>query len=153
MKLVGDSSQGLGKTHVSKIKDISNRLMNSHYKFSASRKILISKKDTIEKHFLTIMFFWDKVVAYSIYILLQHVFEGLWYNPQLKATESIKKVKNRDKSKPIFLAVSHGFRPSKSCHTALYDVQTWGLCSWFMCDLLLVEGKFNNYRNKKQVQD
>lgn len=34
--------------------------------------------------------------------------------------------------KPIFLSVSHGFRLGKSCHTALNDIRTWELCSWFI---------------------
>ena len=33
---------------------------------------------------------------------------------------------------PKFLNTSHGFRPNRSCHTALREIRNWAGCSWFI---------------------
>ena len=119
-----DARQKLGEIHLNTFKNMSDRLFKSHYKFAASRKVLIPKKSTKEKRFLTITSSWDKIVTYSIYMVLRHVYENFCNNMPIKKCKNNKKAKKQEVAKPFFLSASHGFRPGKSCHTALNNVQT-----------------------------
>jgi hypothetical protein len=113
----GGEQQSLGGVNHETFKIIAEKLKLSQYKIGASRKILISKKDTDEKRPLTSMSPWDKVVAYSVYMILSYVYEG---NTIVSDRDDRLKIN----LKPIFLSSSHGFRTNRSCHTALNELQT-----------------------------
>jgi len=83
---------------------------------------------------------WDKIVAYSTYITLLYIYEG---------NNVIPKFINKSKInlEPIFLNSNHGFRPKKSCHTALNDLNNWGFCSWFI--KVDIKTFFNRIRKKR----
>lgn len=74
--------------------DISKRLKSESFKFSPQRRVIIPKASGGVRP-LTIASPRDKIVQEAMRIVLQTIFE------------------------PTFLDVSHGFRPNKSCHSAL----------------------------------
>lgn len=71
------------------------------YRFSASRRTYIPKPGSNEKRPLTIGSPRDKVVQKAIQLVLEPIYE------------------------PSFLINSHGFRPSKGCHSALKQIKDW----------------------------
>lgn len=137
----GGEQQSLDGANHETFKIIAEKLKLSQYKIGASRKILIPKKDTDEKKPLTIMSPWDKVVAYSIYMTLLYLYEG-------NNIVSDRNDRPKIDLKPIFLSSSHGLRTNRSCHTALNELQTWGLCSWFV---KLDIKKFFDKTNEKRL--
>ena len=59
---------------------------------------------------------------------------------------------------PLFSNCSHGFRPNRSCHTALRDVRKWSGITWFI--EYDIKGYFDNINHeilmkvlKKQIDD
>jgi len=99
-----------------KINFISDRLKNEKFKFGIGRRIRISKKRG-SKCLLTMLSAWDKVVCTAIKFVLEYVYEGLDY---------FKPNNQRRKKSPgaaIFRTFSHGFRPNRSCHSALRFVK------------------------------
>jgi RNA-directed DNA polymerase len=118
--------------HLNTFKNISDRLFRSCYKFGVSKKVLVSKRNAAEKRSFTMMSPWDKVVVHSIYMVLRHVYENFDNNMLLKNYKNNKKAKKQEGAKSSFLNVSHAFRLGKSCHTVLNDIQSWGLCNWFI---------------------
>ena len=74
--------------------NISKSLLDESFQFRSDRRIIVPKSVN-ESRSLTISFFRDKIVQEAIRIILNAVFE------------------------PTFLETSHGFRPRKSCHSAL----------------------------------
>jgi len=97
-----------------KFDNISSTLKLSKYKF-----------DKKKYHPFMIMFSWNSIITYSIYMTLMYIYEGC---------SIIPKFNNKSKIyiKPIFLSSNHGFRPKKSSHTALSDIQSWKFCNWFV---------------------
>lgn len=47
---------------------------------------------------------------------------------------------------PKFLNSSHGFRPNRSCHTALREIRSWYGCTWFIEGD--IKGFFDNINHK-----
>nr|AVR57658.1 hypothetical protein [Halamphora calidilacuna] len=85
-----------------------NSLRDESFQFSPSRRINIPKK-TGGSHPLTIAPPRDKIVMEVIRLILEAIFE------------------------PTFSEHSHGFRSSKSCHTALKSVrETFGVATWYI---------------------
>lgn len=78
--------------------DISEQLKNETFTFKPCRRLYIGKANGGLRP-LTIASPIDKLVQQVIKMILENVFE------------------------PIFLDNSHGFRPNRSCHTALKDVR------------------------------
>jgi len=76
-------------------------IKNSQYKFKAARQIKVAKTNSLSKRVLTITNSRDKIIQKAVSILLELIYE-----------------KNN-----VFLEVSHGFRPGKSCHTALKQIK------------------------------
>lgn len=77
--------------------EISYSLKDESFKFKPGRRIMIPKPSGGERP-LTIGSPRDKIVQEAIRIILEAIYE------------------------PLFLDSSHGFRPNRSCHTALKDV-------------------------------
>ena len=75
-------------------------LKDHSFKFKPVKKMAIPKK-TKGVRFIGIPSVYDKVVLKAMSLVLNEVFE------------------------PKFNKNSHGFRPNKSCHTALKNIQQW----------------------------
>ena len=83
-----------------KIAEIIERLKNDTYQPKPVRRTYIEKKNNpAKKRPLGIPTFTDKLVQEALRMILQAVYE------------------------PVFLDCSHGFRPNRSCHTALRDLK------------------------------
>lgn len=90
------------------INDIIEQLRNGSFKFSPGRRVLIPKPQGGTRP-LTVAPPRDKIVQEVMRMILEAIFE------------------------PGFSAHSHGFRPGKSCHSALRDVRTrFQVASWFI---------------------
>jgi RNA-directed DNA polymerase len=76
-------------------------IKNSQYKFKPARQIKIDRANSTSKRVLTITNSRDKIIQKAVSILLELIYE----------------------KSGIFLEVSHGFRPGKSCHTALKQIK------------------------------
>ncbi|MCL2083553.1 MAG: reverse transcriptase domain-containing protein [Oscillospiraceae bacterium] len=92
-----DTADGFSET---KIANIIQSLKNEIYQPTPVRRTHITKKnDPSKKRPLGIPTFTDKLVQEVLRMVLEAVYE------------------------PIFLNVSHGFRPKRSCHTALKEIK------------------------------
>merc|ERR1712060_881123 len=73
------------------------------------RRLMIPKPNKPGFRSLTISNSRDKIVRQAMKMVLERIYE------------------------PIFLDTSHGFRPSKSCHSALESIRmNWTGISWFL---------------------
>ena len=102
-----DTADGFSEA---KIANIIQSLSNETYQPTPVRRTYISKKnDPNKKRPLGIPTFTDKLVQEVLRMVLEAVYE------------------------PIFLNVSHGFRPKKSCHTALKNIKNeFNGTRWFV---------------------
>jgi retron-type reverse transcriptase len=80
------------------LENISALLKNESFKFQPGRRIMIPKPNGGERP-LTIGSPRDKIVQEAMRMILEAIYE------------------------PLFKDCSHGFRPNRSCHTALKDVR------------------------------
>ncbi|MCL2360152.1 MAG: reverse transcriptase domain-containing protein [Candidatus Bathyarchaeota archaeon] len=104
-----DTADGFSEEKINQIITILN---NEHYKPCPTKRIYIEKTNG-KKRPLSIPTFTDKLIQEALRMILEAVYE------------------------PIFLSCSHGFRPNKSCHTALTDIRhELGGARWF------IEGDF-----------
>jgi len=102
-----DTADGFSEAKIAKI---INSLKNETYQPSAVRRTYIAKtSNPNKKRPLGIPTFTDKLVQEVLRMVLESVYE------------------------PIFLNCSHGFRPNKSCHTALKDLKhDFAGSKWFI---------------------
>lgn len=91
----GDTADGFGQA---KIEKIIKMLSNGTYKPSPVRRTYIQKKNGKMRP-LGIPTFTDKLIQEVLRMILEAVYE------------------------PVFLDCSHGFRPNRSCHTALKSIK------------------------------
>jgi len=93
-------------------KDTALRLKNGTYEFSSSRRINIPKKSSSKLRPLTMGNPRDKIIQMAIQLVLEEIYE------------------NKEKT---FSDASHGFRPNRSCHTALQQIKNkWTAIPWFI---------------------
>lgn len=99
-----------------RIDDLIVSIRNESYQPKPSRRTYIRKKDGKRKRPLGIPAFIDKLVQEVIRMILEAIYEGSFEN------------------------CSHGFRPDRSCHTALDQIQTrFTGAKWF------IEGDIKNF--------
>lgn len=87
----------------------SERLLHGSYQFKPAKRIMIPKANKVDLRPLTISSSRDKIVQQAMKMVLEEIFE------------------------PTFLDTSHGYRPSRGCHSALEQVRLkWTGISWFL---------------------
>ena len=119
----GDTADGFG---AEKIQRIIDSLANESYYPKPTRRIHILKQNG-SKRPLGIPTFTDKLVQEAIRLILEAIYE------------------------PIFRNTSHGFRPKRSCHTALMMTQNnFRGVRWFIEGD--IRGCFDNINHSKLVQ-
>lgn len=123
----GGDTHSLDGTTRERIKALSEELINNSYKTGVSRRVMIPKKDPSQKRPLTVLSAQDKIVCNAIYLVLMYIYEGT-----MTLTGSIHRKLEASGRKPFFRNSSHGFRPFRSCHSALNTTLTWGLVDWFI---------------------
>lgn len=124
LKAKGANTPGGNKTtldgiNLKKIGEISQALFDGSWKPGLARRILISKKKPGDYRPLTVISFRDKIVANAMKIVFNIIFER---------PESLDMLPKQQ----YFHDSNHGFRPNRSCHSALDIVITWGLAPWFI---------------------
>lgn len=113
-----DTLDGMSIERISKL---INSIKDNSYIPKPVRRAYIPKRDG-KKRPLGVPSGNDKLVQAVIKILLQQIYE------------------------PIFSETSHGFRPEKSCHTALESIQkTWTGVDWFV--EFDIKGCFDNIKH------
>lgn len=96
----GTDGETIDGMSLKRIDDIIAKMRDESYQPKPSRRTYIMKKDGKRKRPLGIPAFIDKLVQEVIRMILEAIYEGSFEN------------------------CSHGFRPDRSCHTALDQIQT-----------------------------
>lgn len=100
----GKTIKGIGMGRIQKLIE---RMKNHSYQPAPARRVYIEKNG--KRHPLDIPSFDDKLVQEIVRLILESIYE------------------------PIFSDFSHGFRPNRSCHTALHQIQsTFTGAKWFI---------------------
>ena len=104
----GSDSIPIGNVTLAAILSLSLRIQNNTYKPSPIRRIFIPKSNG-RMRLLGIASALDKILQKGVLIILERIFE------------------------PTFQNVSHGFRPGRSCHSALHSIYyRWPGTKWFI---------------------
>ena len=99
----------LGSLNENWFAEISERLLDGSYQCKPARKIRIPKLNKTSFRPITISNFLDNIVQQAMKTVLERIFE------------------------PNFLKTSHGYRPSRGCHSALEQIRlNWVGISWFL---------------------
>ena len=110
----GVDNETLDGFSIKKIENIIKQMKNREFKFKPSKKIYILKSNGKQRP-LGIPSPMDKIVQKVYTNILSKEYEK------------------------VFLNTSHGFRPNKSCHTALKEIKKWTGTTW------IIEGDIKSY--------
>jgi retron-type reverse transcriptase len=121
----GTDGETLDGLNFDKLKDLGRNIHTGFYKPRPVRRIMIDKVKGGQRP-LGIPSAIDKIPQEAIRMILEHIYE------------------------PLFLPTSHGFRPRKSCHSALnyYKMRFQGV-SWII--KMDIKGCFNNIMHSKLI--
>jgi hypothetical protein len=109
IKFKGSSDKMLGDFGNKWFKSTYEKLLKGSFRFRPAKKWIIPKSNKSGPRLLTIIDWRDKIVQQAMKIVLERVYE------------------------PLFLDISHGYRSSRSCHSALESIRmTWTGISWFL---------------------
>lgn len=130
----GSDGQSLDGFSKERVLEIIKQLKEGCYCFKPARRIYIPKKNGKYRP-LGIPSGDDKLVAEVVRMILERIYE------------------------PVFLNSSHGFRPNKSCHTALKDISyLWTSVKWIVN--MDIQGFFDNINHtvlinliQKKIED
>lgn len=95
----GTNSQTIDGFSLEQVEKLIASIKNETYSPHPVRRVEISKRNSSEKRPLGISSFYDKLVQQVMFFILEAIYE------------------------PMFVDTSHGYRPNKSCHTALFQVK------------------------------
>lgn len=162
----GVSDETLDKIDKEWFTETSDNLIKGTLTYPLRRRKLIPKPRKKEKRPLTIVTPRVKIIERAFLNHLEPIFEGTWSwqkIPESRYIElkkdpkfqnnNIKKNKNglyikNWIHKPIFLPSSHGFRPNKSCHSALESISYWRNNTVWLLDYDIRKAFDNVNRNR-----
>jgi len=122
----GTTDETIDGMSLQRIEDIIQDLKENKFRFSPVRRVYIPKKNGKERP-LGVPNFRDKLVQEVIKMILENIYE------------------------PIFSENSHGFRPNRSCHTALLQIKrTWRGLTW--CIEGDIKGFFDNIDHNIMIE-
>jgi group II intron reverse transcriptase/maturase len=122
----GTTDETIDGMSLQKIDEIIQDLEKGKFSFSPVRRVYIPKANGKQRP-LGVPNFRDKMVQEVMRIILENIYE------------------------PIFSENSHGFRPNRSCHTALLQIKrTWRGLTW--CIEGDIKGFFDNIDHKKMIE-
>lgn len=105
----GSSEETLDGLDINWFIKTSERLLNGSFQFKPARRVMIPKPNKPGMRSLTISDSREKIVQQAMKMVLEQIYE------------------------PKFLDTSHGFRPSRSPHSALEAIRlNWTSISWFL---------------------
>jgi hypothetical protein len=107
-----------------KFKIIAKKLRFSKYKKSASKKMLLLNKTITHSLLLTVMSMIDKIIVYSVYMILSCIYKGNRISA-VKRNNLIVDYRSR------FLLYT-STQSNKSIYSLLNDIRTWVFCLWFV---------------------
>src|ERR1700754_247659 len=121
----GADGRTVDRMSIDRIQKLVASLKDESYQPHPARRVYIPKKDG-KKRPLGIPSFEDKLVQEVVYMILEAIYEGQ------------------------FEDTSHGFRPNRSCHTALRDIKvTFKGTRWFIEGD--IKGFFDNINHKVMI--
>jgi group II intron reverse transcriptase/maturase len=104
----GTDGQSLDGYSEQRVRSIIARLMSGAYRFTPARRVTIPKASGGSRP-LSVPSGDDKLVQSAVRLILERIYE------------------------PVFSKHSHGFRPGRSCHTALDEIRrTWAGTVWLV---------------------
>lgn len=105
----GSTKETLDGLNETWFEETSQRIKDGSYKFEPARRVMIPKPGKSGLRPLTISGSRDKIVQQAMKMVLEQIYE------------------------PKFLDTSHGFRPTRGCHSALENIRmNWTGISWFL---------------------
>ena len=119
-----DTADGFSQEKISKIINALND--GSYIPKPVRREYIRKKNNSAKKRPLGIPTFTDKIIQEIIRMILEAIYE------------------------PLFLDCSHGFRPKKSCHTALEKIKGWNGTKWFVEGD--IKGCFDNIDHHRLIE-